>query len=73
MHVKAVIDRFEGPKAILLVGDEEIQVVWPRETLPDGSGEGDILILDLMVDKAATRQARSEADNLLKQLLKDQE
>lgn len=74
MKVKAVIDRFEGFKAVLLVGDGEIQVVWPRENLPAGASEGDILKIAIAVDEEATRQARNEAEKLLTELLeKNQE
>lgn len=46
MQIKAVIDRFEGNKAVLLIGDEEAQVVWPRHLLPIQVNEGDILQID---------------------------
>lgn len=70
MRVKAVLDRFEGDKAILLLGDDEIAVNWPRELLPAGACEGHILWLTGTVDEEATRQARAEGEELLRQLLK---
>ncbi|HWQ61413.1 MAG TPA: DUF3006 domain-containing protein [Negativicutes bacterium] len=69
MRIRAVLDRFEGDKAVLLVGDAEASVVWPRALLPDGAKEGDVLWLDLNVDEQATRAAKAEADELLRQLL----
>lgn len=74
MQIKAVIDRFEGKKAVLLVGDEEVQVVWPCHILPGKVNEGDILRIDLQIDSEATVAAKAEAESLLKQILeKNQE
>lgn len=69
MRVKAVLDRFEDNKAVLLVGDAETGVAWPRTLLPDGAGEGDVLWLALSVDEQATREAKAAAETLLRQLL----
>ena len=69
MKLQAVIDRFEGNKAVLLVGDDEAQLVWPRHILPSEVKEGDILRIDLQVDSQATANAKIGAENLLKQIL----
>jgi len=69
MRTKAVLDRFEGDKAVLLVGEDGIAAVWPRKLLPAGAREGDVLALCLDIDAAATRQAKTEAEELLRQLL----
>jgi len=69
MRVRAVLDRFEDDKAILLVGDAETSVVWPRVFLPDGAKESDVLWLTMSVDIEATREAKAEAEALLRQLL----
>ncbi len=71
MKVKAVIDRFEGTKAILLVGEQETGVNWPRELLP-ASKEGDILAIEVTVDAEATKQALAEADALFEQIIRQQ-
>ena len=68
MKAKLVLDRFEGEKAVLLAGNEEVTVVWPRFLLPAGAAEGDILSLDLNIDAAATELAKKEALELLKKL-----
>ena len=54
---------------ILLVGDDEAQLVWPRHILPSEVKEGDILRIDLQVDSQATANAKIGAENLLKQIL----
>ncbi len=69
MRIRAVLDRYEGEKAVLLVGDDEASVAWPRALLPDGAKEGDVLWVALSVDEQATREAREEAEELLRQLL----
>lgn len=72
MQIKAVIDRFEDGRAVLLAGDREEAVRWPKALLPEGAKEGDILRVSLAVDADATRQAREEAETLLRQLLDSQ-
>lgn len=69
MNIKAVIDRFEGDKAVLLVGEQETGITWPRELLPK-SKEGDILSIQITVDTAATEQAKAEADDLFEQIIR---
>lgn len=69
MEIQAVIDRFEGNKAVLLVGEDETQVVWSRHILPREVKEGDILRIDLHIDHEATAVAKKEAEDLLKQIL----
>lgn len=72
MKIKAVIDRFEGERAILLTGVEEIAIPWFRSWLPEGIREGDILHITIERDEAATQQAKEEAETLLKELLAGQ-
>lgn len=69
MQIQAVIDRFEGNKAVLLVGDDEAQVAWPRHILPSEVKEGDVLQVDVQIDHEATKAAKAEAEDLLKQIL----
>lgn len=70
MKVKAVIDRFEGHKAVLFVGENETAVSWPCAFLPDAAAEGDILQFNITIDNEATRAARSTAEDLLRQIVK---
>lgn len=72
--MKAVIDRFEEDKAVLLVGeDEDVKVVFPKEYLPEEAEEGDYLSVDISIDTEATEAARAEAEALLKELNGDNE
>ena len=69
MECKAVIDRFEGSKAVLLVGEAEKEIVWPQDQLPESAQEGDVLQLAIEIDIAATAAAKAEAQKLLQELL----
>lgn len=71
MQIKVVVDRFEHDKAILVIGDSEVAVVWPKSTLPSTVKEGDHLKIQIEIDKKATADARQEAEELLKSLLED--
>ena len=61
----AVIDRFEGGKAVLLLGEAEETVILPRWCLPPDIGEGDYLQMEITFDAAATQAARDDAATLL--------
>jgi len=71
MRIKAVIDRFETGKAVLLAGEQEISVNWPRKLLPKAQ-EGDILSIEISVDVEATQQAKAEIDELYEKIIKQQ-
>ncbi len=62
--MQAVIDRFEGKKAVLLVGEDEIPVIFPKKYLPAQIGEGDYVKIEIFYDKAATKKANAEAKAL---------
>lgn len=66
--ISAVIDRFEGDKAVLLLGDEEKQVNFPAKFLPEEVTEGDYIKIDIAYDEEATKAAEEEAEALLKKL-----
>lgn len=69
MKVKAVIDEIEkGYHAVLFVGNEEIEVHWPHHYLPEGAKEGDILAIELTIDKQATDKQREKVSSLIEKL-----
>ncbi len=67
----AVIDRFEEDKAVLLVGEQEKKVVFPADELPAGLSEGDYIRWEISFDEERTREAREEAESLLRSLKGD--
>ena len=69
--MKAVIDRFEGELAVLLLGDKgEFRLNFPLSLLPAGCKEGDILNLSIERDLAATEQTKERVTDLMEKLKK---
>jgi hypothetical protein len=75
MKTKAVIDRFEGNSAVVIVGPEEDKLIVPRSSLPAEAKEGtwlqvdveDDQILSAIVDKEETSRAHQRiAEKLAK-------
>ena len=65
--ISAYLDRIEGNLAVLLLGDEEKKLNFPREFLPEGAGEGDYLKLEIELDEDAKERAEEEALALLQE------
>jgi hypothetical protein len=49
--IKAVIDRFEGDNAVLLVGEDEQEYIVPRASLPSNAVQGLWLLVELEQDR----------------------
>lgn len=73
LKIMAVLDRFEGETAVLLLGPENKQALWPREFLPAGSKEGQIFTVTLAMDNLAVELARREVDELLGEIVAENE
>ena len=69
--ISAVIDRFEEEKVVLLVGEDEQKVVFPKNLLDENLKEGDYLSIDIKYDEVATNKAVAEIKDLLKSLKND--
>ena len=69
--ISAVIDRFEEDKVVLLVGEDEQKVVFPKNLLDENLKEGDYLSIDIKYDEVATKKAAAEIKDLLKSLKND--
>ena len=69
--MKAVIDRFEGELAVLLLGDKgEFKLNIPLSLLPDGCKEGDILNVSFERDVVGTEQAKERVTDRMEKLKK---
>ncbi len=66
--MKAVIDRFEGDFAVVMVGDKEIKVDIPRSLLPKGAREGSWLKFNLELDQEGTEKQKEKISKLLDKL-----
>lgn len=73
VSVQACLDRREGSKGVLLLGDEEKPVVFPLKYLPENIDEGDWLNITIAYDEAATEAAEDEAAALLVELRRDED
>ena len=60
VKIGAVIDRFEGDNAVLLVGQDGRQAVFPAAGLPEGLSEGDYIRMEISYDVKATKAAISK-------------
>lgn len=68
--ISAVIDRFEEDKVILLVGEDEQKVIFPKNLLSDTLKEGDYLSIDIKYDEVATKKSCSRNKRFIKILKK---
>lgn len=64
MTVTAYIDRFEGDKAVLYIGDDMVKVDYPKAFLDDELEEGDYIKITIEYDGEATEEALQEAMSL---------
>jgi hypothetical protein len=65
----AVVDRIEdGARAVLLVGEAEVELVIDVALLPEGTGEGDWLRLGFTPDPDRTRERRSDSEVRLERI-----
>jgi hypothetical protein len=76
MTTKAVVDRFEGELAVLLLNDGQEQLVVPRKSLPHGTKEGhwlqvvieDGMVLSAIIDEEETAGAKQRIAEKLDRL-----
>jgi len=66
--LKAVIDRFEGDKAMVLFGDDEVKADIPRALLPADAKEGSWLKVTFEIDYDTTRERKERISGLLDKL-----
>ena len=68
VELMAVVDRFEDDNAILLIGEDERQTIFPAASLPEGLSEGDYIRMVISYDAKATKAAMEEVARLLNNL-----
>ena len=65
LKIQAVVDRFEDDNAILLIGEDDQQAIFPAASLPEGLSEGDYIRMEISYDvKAAMEEAARLLDEL---------
>lgn len=66
---KAVVDRIEGIKAVVLLGEEEQDAVdFPKNFLPPETKEGDILNFKVQVKSRKTKEAKEKISDMINKL-----
>ncbi len=68
IKIKAVVDRIEENKAVVLLGEEEQEAVdFPKSFLPDVK-EGDILTFKIKVQSRKTKEAKEKVAAMIERL-----
>lgn len=63
-----IIDRFEGNMAVIEYENSTFNV--PRSLLPENAREGDVLDIDIKVNKEETEQRRRKVKKMMDDLFK---
>lgn len=61
-----IIDRFEGSRAILEMGEDVFSL--PRSLLPEGAFEGACLTIEIRLDDNAQKERQINIENIIDQL-----
>ncbi|HBN07586.1 MAG TPA: DUF3006 domain-containing protein [Cyanobacteria bacterium UBA8530] len=66
MTFRLYLDRFEGELAVLLLEEKGTikEILLPRDLLPPGTGEGEVMRCTLERDREETERMRAEIENL---------
>lgn len=66
---KALLDRVEDGKGVVLLGEEEREAVdFPMSFLPEGAKEGDILSFKIKLESRRTKEAKEKVKEMIKKL-----
>lgn len=66
-NFRAVIDRLEGDRAVVVIGKEKLTI--PRAYLPASGAEGDALIITIKRENTASAEGRQQAKDILNEIL----
>lgn len=64
-----VIDRFEGDWAVIEFGRKTFNL--PKIILPKGAKEGDVIDIEITIDRKATASQKESIDKLVDSLFED--
>jgi len=68
--MRATIDRIESPLAVMIAQDDEtLRFSLPLSFLPAGCREGDIVVIDIELDREATTAARERVSERIDKLI----
>ena len=60
------LDRFEGRKAVVLVGEDLLEIA--KDLLPDSAKEGDLISIKLELKDRKTKEEKEKMEKLIKKL-----
>jgi hypothetical protein len=66
--MKAIIDRFEGDMAVVLIGEDKIHLDVPRKLLPKNAKEGSWLNVVFELDPEVAEKQKQQISSLLERL-----
>lgn len=67
--MKAVVRTIEGDYAVIEMGITEHKVIIPVQFLPPGTREGDILKIDIQIDRKAPKKPRAKVTHIEEKFL----
>lgn len=68
VKIKALVDRMEGDKAVILLGEEEQDAVdFPKNFLPEVK-DGDILTFKIKLQSRKTKEAKAKVQGMIDRL-----
>jgi hypothetical protein len=67
--VKGIIDRFEGDIAVVEINGKTQD--FPKSIFPKEAEVGDVVIIEVTVDKKATEKLRREIEELMNEVWED--
>ena len=60
------LDRFEGKTAVVLVGEDSLEIA--KDLLPGGAKEGDVISIKLELKDRKTKEEKEKMEKLIKKL-----
>lgn len=70
MLINLTVDRFEGDKAVLVANDG-LTIVWPKNKLPAEAHEGSVLSFDITETAEREKRDKQTAKDLINEIIKN--
>ncbi|OQP12611.1 DUF3006 domain-containing protein [Geobacillus thermoleovorans] len=67
--VKGIVDRFEGDIAVVEIDKKTLDL--PKTIFPKEIDVGDVVIIEVMIDKKETEKLRKEIEELMNEVFED--
>ncbi|MED5072957.1 DUF3006 domain-containing protein [Anoxybacillus geothermalis] len=67
--VKGIIDRFEGDIAVVEIDKKTLDL--PKTIFPKETDVGDVVIIEVTIDKKETEKLRKEIEELMNEVFED--